>query len=73
MAQPFDICIVAQAGRLSFEAVLFAASLRAASPDFEGKLIVGEPQPGPLWPDDPRMEPALLATWLPGAERLSDL
>ena len=25
------------------------------------------------WDDDPRMEPALLATWLPGAERLSDL
>ena len=57
MAEPFDICVVAQAGRLSFEAVLFAASLREASPDFAGELVVGEPQSGALWPDDPRMEP----------------
>ncbi len=57
MAGKFDICIVAQAGRLSYEAVLFAASLRHADPDFAGRLIVGEPQPGPLWPGDPRMEP----------------
>ena len=56
MAGTFDICIVGQAGRLSYEAVLFAASLREAAPDFEGKLIVGEPQPGPLWRGDPRIE-----------------
>lgn len=57
MKDAFDICIVAQAGRLSYEAVLFAASLRKSSPDFAGRLIVGEPQPGPLWPDDPGIEP----------------
>jgi hypothetical protein len=60
----FNIMIVGQAGRLQFEALLFAASLRAASPGFRGRLIVAEPQPGPLWQDDPRMAPevhALLA------------
>ncbi len=59
----FDIVIVAQAGRLTYEAVLLAASLRHAAPGFAGRLIVAEPQPGPLWPDDPRMtdETALAA------------
>jgi hypothetical protein len=50
-----DIVIVGQAGRLEAEAVLFAASLRAADPAFAGRLLVAEPQPGPLWPDDPRI------------------
>ncbi|MCU0911112.1 MAG: hypothetical protein MUE98_07135 [Rhodobacteraceae bacterium] len=53
--QPFTIGIVAQKGRLEYEAVLFAASLRHTSPDFAGRLIVAEPQPGPLWPRDPRI------------------
>ncbi|MEL7257562.1 MAG: hypothetical protein AAFN80_06915 [Pseudomonadota bacterium] len=53
--QPFNILIVGQAGRLQFEAVLFAASLRASSPEFAGQLYVAEPQPGPLWKNDPRM------------------
>ncbi|MCO8144553.1 hypothetical protein NHN26_04885 [Rhodovulum tesquicola] len=52
----FDVVIVGQAGRLQYEAVLFAASLRASDPDFAGRLIVAEPQPGPLWPADPRMD-----------------
>lgn len=51
----FDIVIVAQNGRLTYEAVLFAASLRAAAPGFAGRLIVAEPQPGPFWTDDPRI------------------
>lgn len=51
----FDIVIVGQAGRLTYEAVLFAASLRHSAPEFRGRLIVAEPQPGPLWPDDPRI------------------
>lgn len=51
----FDIVIVAQAGRLTYEAVLFAASVRHSAPGFQGRLIVAEPQPGPLWPDDPRI------------------
>ena len=60
--QPFNIMIVGQAGRLAHEALLFAASLRAASPGFTGRLIVAEPQPGPLWPEDPRLSPAIAAT-----------
>lgn len=51
----FNIVIVAQEGRLAFEAVLFAASLRHTSPNFRGRLLVAEPQPGPLWPKDPRI------------------
>ena len=54
--QGFNILAVAQAGRLQYEAILLAASLRATNPDFPGKLFVAEPQPGPLWPDDPRMD-----------------
>lgn len=53
----FNIAIVGQAGRLGYEAVLFAASLRHSSPGFKGRLLVAEPQPGPLWPDDPRIGP----------------
>jgi hypothetical protein len=56
MQQPsFNIMIVGQAGRLEYEALLFAASLRHSSPDFSGKLVVVEPQPGPRWNGDPRM------------------
>ena len=53
--QPFNIMIVGQAGRLQFEAILFLASLRKNSPHFQGRVIVAEPQPGPLWKKDPRM------------------
>ena len=53
--QNFDIVIIAQAGRWQYEAALFALSLRAYSPRFSGKLYVAEPQPGPLWPKDPRI------------------
>ncbi len=52
---PFNVMIVGQNGRLTYEAVLFAASFRAANPDFPGKLFVAEPQPGPRWNRDPRM------------------
>jgi hypothetical protein len=52
----FNIVIVAQAGRLQYEAVLFAASLRMFAPDFKGRLIVAEPQPGGAWPEDPRID-----------------
>ena len=53
----FDIVIVAQRGRLAAEAALFAVSLRAADPGFNGRLIVAEPRPGPAWPADPRLDP----------------
>ena len=56
----FNIAIVGQAGRLGYEALLFAASLRKNSPNFSGRLFVAEPQPGPLWPNDPQIRPGLL-------------
>lgn len=58
----FNILAVAQAGRLQYEAVLLAASLRRAAPEFPGQLIIAEPQPGPLWPDDPRLPDITRAT-----------
>lgn len=54
-SKPFNVLAVAQAGRLEYEAVLFALSFRAANPEFGGQLIFAEPQPGPLWPEDPRI------------------
>lgn len=48
-----NILIVGGAGRLTYEAVLFAASLRHADPAFDGRLIVADPAPGPLWPKPP--------------------
>jgi hypothetical protein len=47
--------IVGQAGRLQYEAVLLVATLRPHTPDFAGKIIVAEPQNGPLWDRDPSM------------------
>ncbi|MFQ5437830.1 MAG: hypothetical protein ACE5DK_03260 [Paracoccaceae bacterium] len=55
MAETFNILAVVQGGRLQYEAVLLAASLRAMSPGFAGRLILAEPQPGPLWHRDPRV------------------
>ncbi|MEX0311982.1 MAG: hypothetical protein AB3N17_17235, partial [Tateyamaria sp.] len=52
---PFNVALVGQAGRLGYEALLFVASLRARSPGFAGRVLVAEPQPGPLWARDPRM------------------
>ncbi len=52
---PFTIFAIAQAGRLEFEAVLLAASLRLTNPEGAPRLVLGEPQPGPLWPQDPRI------------------
>ncbi len=51
----FNVVVVGQSGRLQYEAALFAASLRAKSPTFKGRLFVAEPQPGPLWSKDPRI------------------
>ncbi|SFJ20518.1 hypothetical protein [Celeribacter neptunius] len=61
---PFNILIIGQDGRLMYEALLFAASLRAKDPDFKGRLFIAEPQPGPKWHGDPRMKQAdLLAAF----------
>ena len=76
-APSFNILIIAQAGRLQIEALLFAASLKATNPGFAGRLFIAEPQPGPLWPQDPRiadpqtreMLESLGATFLPFESR----
>jgi hypothetical protein len=58
----FNVVVVGQSGRLQYEAALFCASLRAAMPEFAGRLFVAEPQPGPRWSRDPRMaDPAVRA------------
>ncbi|MEI4233630.1 hypothetical protein [Roseovarius sp. D22-M7] len=56
----FNIVIVGQGGRLEYEALIFAASLRAMSPAFSGRFFVAEPQPGAMWRNDPRMKSAEL-------------
>lgn len=53
--EQFDIVIIGQSGRIEAEALLLAASLRRHAPKFAGRLLVAEPQPGLLWPEDPRM------------------
>jgi hypothetical protein len=54
--QAFNIVAVVQSGRLQYEALMLAASLRARCPDFAGKLYLAEPQPGPLWRRDPSVK-----------------
>ncbi|SHH69718.1 hypothetical protein [Cognatishimia maritima] len=53
--QRFNLLLIGQAGRLTFEAVLLLASLRAKSPDFPGRIFVAEPAEGPLWDTPPCM------------------
>ena len=52
----FNILIIGQNNRLQYEALLFAASLRHSAPGFRGRLFVGVPQPGPLWPQNPSIQ-----------------
>ncbi|WP_210402094.1 hypothetical protein [Pseudotabrizicola formosa] len=56
--QDFTIMAIGQAGRLQYEAILLAGSLRLTNPDVTGRLVICEPQPGPLWQNDPRMTDA---------------
>jgi hypothetical protein len=60
----FNIVAVVQAGRLQYEAVLLAASLKAHAPGFAGKLFFAEPQPGPRWKGDPRVNDVALRSLL---------
>lgn len=56
--RPFNIVIVAQAGRLAYEALIFTASLRAHAPGFAGRLIVAEVQPQDRWHGHDTLIPA---------------
>ncbi|GAA6209145.1 hypothetical protein NBRC116601_24380 [Cognatishimia sp. WU-CL00825] len=53
VSQTFNILLVAQNGRLTYEAILLLASLRAQCPSFAGRIFVAEPQAGPLWQKNP--------------------
>lgn len=64
--QIYNIMAVVQDGRLAYEAALLAASLRASDPAFPGRLYLVEPQPGPLWPQDPRLPAGPLRDLLTG-------
>ena len=55
-AKPFNVAIVAQSGRLQYEALLFVATLTASNPDFKGRIFICEPMPGPKWDNDPRIK-----------------
>ncbi len=54
-SRAFNVLAVVQQGRLEYEAVVLAASFRAQNPDFAGRLILAEPEPGPRWKSDPRI------------------
>lgn len=47
--QPFNILLVGQNGAIGRQAAIFAASLRRHSPDWQGRLIVAEPQNDGAW------------------------
>ncbi|MBC2833896.1 hypothetical protein [Paragemmobacter straminiformis] len=68
----FNILAIAQSGRLQYEAILLAASLRAHDPAFKGRLFLATPNPGPLWDHDPRITDAATLSLLAdlGAELL---
>lgn len=51
-----NVLAVVQGGRLEFEALLFMASFRAGNPDYPARVFLAEPQPGPLWKTDPRIQ-----------------
>ncbi|MDB5664248.1 hypothetical protein [Cypionkella sp.] len=60
--QVFNIVAVVQSGRLQYEALLLAASLRATNPNFAGKLYLAEPQQGGAWSRSPSVtDPAVRA------------
>lgn len=58
-AQPksVNILIVGQMGRLAYEALLFALSLKANTSSPRFRLFVAEPQPGAKWQTDPTIRP----------------
>ncbi len=60
----FNIFVVAQNGRLMYEALIFAASLRHSDPEFSGRLIIAEPQKSDQWNNDPTIRNHAVRTLL---------
>lgn len=50
-----NILCVVQNGRLQYEALVFMASFQKFHQDDDFTVYMAEPQPGPLWPEDPRI------------------
>lgn len=46
---PFNLLAVTQSGRLQYEALLLAASLRMQDPGFSGRFLLAEPRPSGAW------------------------
>jgi hypothetical protein len=44
-----NLLVIAQAGRLEFQTILLAASLRRSAPEWTGRLLVAEPRPEAAW------------------------
>lgn len=63
-SKSFNVVVIGQNGRLMYEALLFAASLRENDPDFKGRLFIAEPQPGPNWSGNPKIQNTDLLTAL---------
>lgn len=55
--ETINVLVVGQMGRLAYEALLFALSLRWNTKDRRFKLYVAEPRFGPKWPADPIIRP----------------
>lgn len=51
-----NVVAVVQDGRLAYEAIIFMASFRRFHSDSEFRVYFAEPQPGPMWPTDPRIQ-----------------
>ena len=60
MSKLKNIALVVQDGRLAYEALLFLLSFRASNPDFEGRIILLEPQKNARWQDAPEVQDANL-------------
>ncbi|HSF93090.1 MAG TPA: hypothetical protein VLA51_12925 [Paracoccaceae bacterium] len=59
-----NVLAVVQEGRLAYEALAFMASFRRFNADSAHKVYLAEPQPGPLWPFDPRIQNRAVRTML---------
>lgn len=60
MPPRFNVVLVAQAGRIGYEALLCAASLRRFHAAADLPIVVGTPRNGPLWKADPTITDAVL-------------
>lgn len=62
--RPFNIAFVGQAGRLQYEALILVASIRHFMTGHNGRIFCLEPQPGPHWERDPRINNTALRNQL---------